>query len=52
MGLGHEEAGRKYRIKAKDLIIAALGGYPETGSTQEAKVPAGAVVRPRRSQYP
>lgn len=52
MKLGHEEAGREYRIKAKDLIVAAFGGYPEAGSSQEAKVPAGAVCQTVRRPYP
>lgn len=52
LALGHEEAGREYRIKAKDLIVAAFGDYPEAGSTQDAKVPAGAVKRAQRRPYP
>ena len=52
MKLGHEEAGREYRIKAKDLVVAAFGDYPEAGSSQEAKVPAGAVKRAHRRPYP
>jgi hypothetical protein len=52
MKLGHEEAGREYRIKAKDLIVAAFGDYPEAGSSQEAKIPAGAVKRALRRPFP
>jgi hypothetical protein len=52
MALGHEEAGHEYRIKAKDLIVAAFGDYPEAGSSQEAKVPAGAVKTAHRRRYP
>jgi len=52
MALGHEEAGREYRIRAKDLIVAAFGDYPEAGSTQEAKIPAGAVKQAHRRPYP
>lgn len=52
LALGHEEAGREYRIKAKDLIVAAFGDYPEVGSSQEAKTPAGAVKRAPRRPYP
>jgi hypothetical protein len=52
MALGHEEAGREYRIRAKDLIVAAFGDYPEAGSSQEAKIPAGAVKQAHRRPYP
>jgi hypothetical protein len=52
MKLGHEEAGREYRIKAKDLILAAFGDYPESGSAQDARVPVGAVKTAHRRIYP
>jgi hypothetical protein len=52
LALGHEEAGREYRIKAKDLIVAAFGDYPEAGSGQEAKIPAMAVKTARRKAFP
>jgi hypothetical protein len=52
MALGNEEAGREYRIRAKDLIVAAFGDYPEAGSSQEAKIPAGAVKVAHRRPYP
>jgi hypothetical protein len=52
LALGHEEAGREYRIKAKDLIVAAFGDYPEAGSSQEAKPPVGAVQVAHRKPYP
>ena len=52
MKLGHEEAGREYRIKAKDLIVAAFGDYPEAGSAQEGKPPAAAVKQAHRRPYP
>jgi len=52
MALGHEAAGKEYRLKAKDLIIAAYGGFPESGSAAEAPSPAAAVVTPGRRAYP
>ncbi|HOX30912.1 MAG TPA: hypothetical protein PLB91_01205 [Spirochaetales bacterium] len=52
MKLGHEEAGREYRIKAKDLIVAAFGDYPEAGSAQEGKPPVAAVKKAHRRPYP
>ncbi|MGP1587274.1 MAG: hypothetical protein ACTTHG_02905 [Treponemataceae bacterium] len=30
LALGHEEAGREYRIQAKNTIIAAYGSFPES----------------------
>jgi hypothetical protein len=52
MALGHEAAGKEYRIKAKDLIVSAFGNFPETGSPAEAAAPAAAVVIPRRRSFP
>lgn len=52
LALGHEEAGREYRIKAKDLIIAALGAFPESGSPNEGPVSVGAVKVPLRKAFP
>lgn len=45
MALGHEEAGREYRIQAKNIIIAAFGSYPDSDSKQEKGLPVGAVAR-------
>lgn len=51
MALGHEEAGRECRIKARDLIIAAYGDYPETEkSTNGAAL--GAITVPARKLFP
>jgi DNA gyrase/topoisomerase IV subunit B len=52
MALGHEEAGKEYRLKAKDLIIAAWGGYPEADKETGASVPLGAVTTEKRKPYP
>ena len=52
MALGHEAAGKEYRIKAKDLIISAFGNFPESGSAAEAPSTAGGVVTPQRRAFP
>jgi len=52
MALGHEAAGKEYRMKGRDLIVAAFGEFPESGSPAAPASPAAAVaVSPRRS-YP
>lgn len=48
MATGREEAGREWRIKAKDLIVASLGSYPEAAQQQEGRYPIGAVQVPSR----
>lgn len=45
MALGHEEAGREYRIQAKNTIVAAYGSFPDS-DTQSRPDPGAAVVRP------
>jgi hypothetical protein len=50
IALGHEEAGREYRTKARDIILAAWGEYPDTNNTAPEKTPAGAAVKPKRRQ--
>lgn len=52
LALGHEESGREYRIKAKDLIIAAFGDYPEADKPVTDKVAAGAITIPARRAFP
>jgi hypothetical protein len=47
IALGHEEAGREYRLKAKDIILAAWGGYPDTDNPVTEKAAAAAVVTPK-----
>jgi len=45
MALGHEEAGREYRVKARDIIRAEWGDFPDSDSPPEKGV-AGAVAKP------
>lgn len=48
--LGHEEAGREYRIQFKDTVIAAYGSYPDSDNTTEAEAaPSACVVAPPRN---
>jgi len=48
IALGHEEAGREYRAKAKDIIRAAWGDFPEADSAPE-KGAAAAVAVPGKT---
>ena len=53
IALGHEEAGREYRIQAKNMIIAAYGSFPDSDSQQTAAESGGAVVTsPRNPRLP
>lgn len=52
LGLGHAEAGREHRLKAKDLIIAAFGSYPDADKSEEAPPALGAVTTEPRKAYP
>ncbi|MDR0503492.1 MAG: hypothetical protein LBH16_09260 [Treponema sp.] len=45
MALGHEEAGREYRFKARDIIRAQWGDFPDSNSPPE-KGTAAAVAKP------
>ena len=45
IALGHEEAGKEYRIKARDIIRAAWGDFPEADTAPE-KGTAAAVAKP------
>lgn len=49
IALGHEEAGREYRIKAKDIILAAWGNFPDSESAPE-KGAAAAVAVPKKKR--
>jgi hypothetical protein len=48
IALGHEEAGKEYRIKAKDIIRAAWGDFPEADSEPEKGAVAAVAVPPKR----
>ena len=48
IALGHEEAGKEYRIKARDIIRAAWGDFPEAGSAPERGA-AAAVATPKKN---
>lgn len=53
IALGHEEAGREYRIQAKNMIIAAYGSFPDSDSQQTAAESGGAVITaPRNPRIP
>lgn len=49
IALGHEEAGREYRIQAKNMIIAAYGSFPDSDSQQPVTESGGAVVTSPRN---
>jgi len=51
IALGHEEAGKEYRIKARDIIRAAWGDFPESNSPPE-KGTAAAVAKPPKRTKP
>jgi hypothetical protein len=48
MALGHEEAGREYRIQAKNTIVAAFGSFPDSDSAAPEKPAVAAVAVPPR----
>lgn len=49
IALGHEEAGREYRLKAKDFILAAFGDYPDVDDKGSMKAPVASVARPKKN---
>lgn len=49
LSLGHEEAGKEYRMKARDTIRAAWGDFPEADSAPE-KSAAAAVAVPKKKE--
>jgi hypothetical protein len=49
IALGHEDAGKEYRVKARDIIRAAWGDFPESESAPE-KSPACAVSLPKKNR--
>jgi len=48
IALGHEEAGKEYRIKARDIIRAAWGDFPEADSAPEKGTAAAVAAPPKR----
>lgn len=51
MATGNEKAGREWRIKAKDLIVALCGAYPEAATPDDARPVVGALSVPRPRRY-
>ncbi len=52
IALGHEEAGREYRTKAKDLILAAWGDYPDSDDKASSTTAVAAVAVPKKRPRP
>ncbi|MCL2762226.1 MAG: hypothetical protein FWD36_03335 [Treponema sp.] len=50
IALGHEEAGKEYRIKARDIIRAAWGDFPEASTPPEKGTAAAVAVPPKRDK--
>lgn len=48
---GHEEAGREYRSRAKDIILVTWGDFKDSENSTSAKLPTGAVVVSKPSRY-
>jgi hypothetical protein len=51
IALGHEEAGREYRLKAKDIILAAWGPYPDSDNASSGTPVVAAVANPKRRNF-
>jgi hypothetical protein len=51
IALGHEEAGKEYRIKARDIIRAAWGDFPEADSAPEKGAAAAVAVPLKRKGF-
>lgn len=50
IALGHEEAGREYRLKARDIILAAYGSYPDADTQNDSGLPCGAIRVPSETR--
>ena len=48
IALGHEEAGREYRMKARDIILAAWGNFPDSDTPPKKNAAASVAVPPKR----
>ena len=51
MALGHEEAGREYRVKARDIIRAEWGDFPDSDSPPEKGAAAAVAKPPKRKGF-
>ena len=49
IALGHEEAGREYRMKARDIILARYGSYPDADKESDTGFADGAIRVPKDS---
>ena len=49
IALGHEEAGREYRMKARDIILARYGSYPDAEKESDTGLADGAIRVPKAS---
>ena len=49
IALGHEEAGREYRMKARDIILARYGSYPDAEKESDTGPADGAIRVPEDS---
>ena len=48
LALGNIEGGKELRLKAKDLVLASYGDYPDTDSASEPEgKQVGTVIRPK-----
>ncbi len=52
MALGHAEEGKEARLKAKDLIIATFGAYPDNEKETSAPAQVAAVTTEPRKHFP
>jgi len=50
IALGREEAGKEYRVKARDIIRAAWGDFPEAESPPEKGAAAAVAVPLKRKE--
>lgn len=50
IALGHEEAGREYRMKARDIILARYGSYPDADKENDTGLPWGAIRVPNETR--
>jgi len=51
IALGHEEAGKEYRVKARDIVRAAWGDFPESETPPERGAAAAVASPPKRKGF-